>query len=79
LEVQREGSMLEKRYFLKLLQFIGEQTRSRTKGQREKITEVRRKHYVEQNWEEYEKEVRKALELEDKAAQAILSSVTEQL
>ena len=26
-EVLREGSQLEKRYFLKLLQFIGEQTR----------------------------------------------------
>jgi len=37
-EVERNGKLLEQRYFLRLLQFIGERTRESTKAGREKIT-----------------------------------------
>ena len=44
-DVKREGNMLESKYFLKLLQFIGEKTRESTKAERDVITQERRKHY----------------------------------
>ena len=40
---------------------------------------TRRKHFAANDWDNYEVEVRKAIELEDKAAQQVLQQVTEAL
>lgn len=57
--------MLESRYFLRLLQFVGERTRDHTKANRDKITKDRRAHYKAAEWKEYEECVKKGLDLED--------------
>jgi len=67
-DVERNGKLLENRYFLRLLQFVGERTRDSTKAQREKITAERRQHYVAQDWPQYEAAVQAGLDLEDKAS-----------
>jgi hypothetical protein len=43
--VERSGELLENRYFLRLLQFVGEKTRESTKNARAVITTERRAHY----------------------------------
>ena len=67
-DVERNGKLLENRYFLRLLQFVGERTRDSTKAQREKITAERRQHYTAQDWPQYEAAVQAGLDLEDKAS-----------
>lgn len=52
-EVKREGDMIDSKYFLKLLQFIGEKTRDNTKAARDQITTERRKQYEAKNWDGY--------------------------
>ena len=44
-DVERNGGLLENRYFLRLLQFVGEKTRDSTKAKRDAMTAERRKHY----------------------------------
>ena len=67
-DVERNGKLLENRYFLRLLQFVGERTRESTKAQRDKITAERRQHYTAQDWPQYEAAVQAGLDLEDKAS-----------
>lgn len=64
-EVQRQGSLIESRYFLKLLQFVGATTRDRTALKRKQLTEERRKHYKSKDWKKYEDIVRSFIEVED--------------
>lgn len=71
--------MLDTEYFLKLLQFIGEHTRERTKGKRKALTEERRKHYSGKDWDAYDGVIKKALDLEDTAAQSVLKETIEAL
>jgi len=44
-KVERSGDLLENRYFLRLLQFVGEKTRDSTKNARNVITTERREYY----------------------------------
>jgi len=67
--------MLESRYFLRLLQFVGERTRDHTKANRDKITKDRRAHYKAAEWKEYEDCVKKGLDLEDQASQHVLTDI----
>ena len=53
--VHDANGQLETKYFLELLQFVGEQTRAVNHDVRKKLTDERRKHYDTENWEEYEK------------------------
>jgi hypothetical protein len=69
--------MIESRYFLKLLQFVGATTRERTAPKRKALTEQRRKHFKSKNWNEYESVVRSFIEVEDQAAQNLLKDVLE--
>jgi len=69
--------MIESRYFLKLLQFVGATTRERTASKRKTLTEQRRKHYKSKNWKDYETVVRSFIEVEDSAAQTLLKDVLE--
>lgn len=76
-DVERSGTggMLESRYFLRLLQFVGERTRDHTKANRDKITKDRRAHYKAAEWKEYEECVKKGLDLEDQASQHVLNDI----
>lgn len=76
-DVQRQGSLIESRYFLKLLQFVGATTRDRTAPKRKQLTEERRKHYKSKDWKKYEDIVRSFIEVEDQAAQSLLKDVLE--
>lgn len=78
-EVKREGDMIDSKYFLKLLQFIGEKTRDSTKSKRDEITAARRKHYEAKDWDAYREEVQKAATMEDETAQRILMETIGQL
>ena len=71
--------MLETKYFLNLLQFIGQTSKEQTKGVRAQNTEERRKHYKNKDWEKYEAIVKKNLEFEDQACQGVLKEVIELL
>ena len=53
--VRDANGILETKYFLYLLQFVGEQTRAVYHDIRKKLTDERRKHYDTENWEEYER------------------------
>ena len=66
---------LDDQYFLTLLQFVGTSARERTKGLRTKCTDDRRKYYKAEQWEQYEQTIKKALEAEDQAAQAVVMEV----
>lgn len=57
--------MIDSRYFLKLLQFVGATTRERTATKRKALTEQRRKQFVAKNWKEYESVVKSFIEVED--------------
>ena len=63
-----KNGMIDSRYFLKLLQFVGATTRERTAPKRKSLTEQRRKHYKSKNWKEYETVVKSFIEVEDQAA-----------
>jgi len=78
-EVKREGQMLESKYFLKLMQFIGEKTRDSTKAQRDVFTAERRKCYESKDWDGYRAQVEKAANMEDMAAQNILTQTIDAL
>lgn len=71
--------MLETKYFLNLLQFIGQTSKDQTKQIRDKNVKERREHYKKDEWEAYEAIVKKNLEFEDQACQAILKEVIETL
>ena len=78
-EVKREGQMLESKYFLKLMQFIGEKTRDSTKTQRDVFTAERRKCYEAKDCDGYRAQVEKAANMEDMAAQNILTQTIDAL
>ena len=67
--------MLDSQYFLSLLQFVGQTARDRTKSLRLKCQEDRRKFYKTEEWDQYEAVIKKALEAEDQAAQAVVKEV----
>ncbi len=78
-EVKREGDMIDSKYFLKLLQFIGEKTRDTTKAKRDGITAERRKCYEAKDWEGYREQVQKSATLEDETAQRLLQEAIAEL
>ena len=71
--------MIEPQYFLKLLQFVGQTTRERTKSVRHKCQTDRRKQFQVEDWEKYESVIKKALEVEDEAAQIVMNEVVTML
>ncbi len=48
------NGLLEDRYFLNLLQFIGDFSRHKTAGERKTLTVERRNHYDAADWTKYE-------------------------
>ena len=69
-----QGGM-DTNYFLKLLQFVGAETRESTKERRQYLTKTRREAYKKQDWDAYTEVVRKATKEEDQAAQKILNQI----
>ena len=51
--------MLDTKYFLNLLQFIGQTSKEQTKSVRQTNTDERRKYYKDKDWENYESIVKK--------------------
>ena len=70
---------MDTEYFLRLLQFVGQQTRERTTDKRKALTEERRVAYKKEDWTKYEEIIKKSLELEDQYAQTVLKEVIEVL
>jgi hypothetical protein len=49
MEVKKQGPLLEPRYFLSLLQFVGENTQLKLSKVKKELDAERRKHYTEKN------------------------------
>jgi hypothetical protein len=49
MEVKKQGRNLEPRYFLSLLQFVGENTQLKLSKVKKELDAERRKHYTEKN------------------------------
>ena len=71
--------MLDTKYFLDLLQFVGVTSKEQTKASRQKNLDNRRKAYKAQDWEEYERIVKDTITQEDQACQFILKEVIDAL
>ena len=76
---QTPQGMLDTKYFLDLLQFVGVTSKEQTKGQRQRNLDNRRKAYKDQDWDEYERIVKDTITQEDQACQLILKEVIEAL
>ena len=62
---QTPQGMLETKYFLDLLQFVGVTSKDQTKPQRQRNVDNRRKAYKAKDWEEYERIVKDTITQED--------------
>ena len=74
-----EKGQLDSQYFLSLLQFVGQETRLRTRDLRQHGYEERRKHYQSKEWEKYKGSIKKIIEHEDITAQAVVKEVIQEL
>ena len=74
-----EKGQLEQQYFLSLLQFVGQETRQRTKDLRQHCHDERRKHYKAEAWDKYKAVIKKTIESEDITAQAVVKEVITEL
>ena len=66
---------IDQTYFLSVLQFVGQATKAKTTSLRKECQAERRKHYNSEDWKAYEAVVKKTIEGEDIAAQAVVSEV----
>merc|ERR1712083_303507 len=73
-EVKRnaKGGKLEHQYFLSLLQFVGAETRKRTKDLRSSCQEQRRRHFRANEDAAYKAVVKKVMDGEDQTAQDVV-------
>lgn len=71
------SNRIQNEYFLKLLQFVGVQTRQQLEDQRKVMVAKRRQHFKQENWDAYREIVSKLLQMEDKMATEILNCVLE--
>jgi predicted ATP-binding protein involved in virulence len=77
--VRGANNTLENNYFLKLLQFVGAETREQSKERRAYLTKQRREAYKKEDWEAYQECVSKAVSEEDIVAQKILVQILESI
>ena len=63
-----KADKLDNQYFLSLLQFVGAETRQRTKDLRKNCQEQRRTHFRSNEWTAYRVIVKKVMEGEDLTA-----------
>ena len=66
---------LDQTYFLNLLQFIGQETKRRTKDLRAVNLKARREHFKKEEWVDYEGIIKKMTQSEDIIAQATVKEV----
>ena len=78
-EVKEKGGLLEDKYFLNLLQFIGEKTRQRMRIEARDNNKLRRKYYTMNLWANYQVKVKEYLDIEDAVRKAILKKVLARL
>ena len=70
-----KGDKLDSQYFLSLLQFVGAETRQRTKDLRRDCQEQRRGHFRADEWSAYRAVVKKVMEGEDTTAQGVVREI----
>ena len=66
---------IDREYFLRLLQFVGVETRTRTEQLRKSCLESRRVQYNVANWEVYKTIIKKQIDGEDEASKAVVAEV----
>ena len=66
IEVKKQGPLLEPRYFLSLLQFVGEHTQQKLSKTKKELDAERRKHFTDKNEAGYSDCVLKLIQAQEK-------------